>query len=68
MSIITTWQHNSPEVSVKGFKMCFISNAVDETDDNMVWNGREQDGNVRSEHEEDEDMTDNEDSDNDWYR
>jgi hypothetical protein len=65
MSITTAWQRNSPEVSVKGFKKCCISNAVDETDDSMVWNGSEEDGNVRSEHEEDEDMTDNGDSDND---
>jgi len=53
MSIITAWQRNSPEVSVKCFKMCCISNAMDETDDNMVWNGSEEDGNVRSAHEED---------------
>jgi len=31
--IITAWQRNSPEVSEKGFKKCWISNAVDETDD-----------------------------------
>jgi hypothetical protein len=37
---------------------------MDETDDNMVWNGSEEDENVRSEH----DMTDSGDSDNDWYR
>jgi len=36
--------------------------------DNVVRNGGEVDGNVRSEHEEDEGMTDNGDSDNDWYR
>jgi hypothetical protein len=34
----------------------------------MVGDGSEEDGNVMSEHEEDEDMTDNGDSDNDWYR
>jgi len=27
---------------------------MDETDDNVLWNGSEEDGNVRSEHEEDE--------------
>ena len=26
-----------------------MSNAVDETDDGMLWNDREEDGNVRSE-------------------
>ena len=34
-------------------KKCCISNAVDENDD-MVWNGSEEDGDVRSECEEDE--------------
>jgi len=37
---------------------------VDETDDGMLWNGSEEDGNVRSEREEDEN-TDCEDRDND---
>jgi hypothetical protein len=32
----------------KGFKMCCISNAVDGTDNVMLWNGSEEDGNVRS--------------------
>jgi hypothetical protein len=40
-------------VTVKGFKKCCISTAVDGTD-NMLWNGFEEDGNVRSECEEDE--------------
>jgi hypothetical protein len=40
MWIITAWQHISPEVTVKGFKKCCISNAMDETD-NMLRNGRE---------------------------
>jgi len=31
---------------VKGFKKCCISIAVDGTDD-MLWNGSEEDGNVR---------------------
>ena len=33
------WQYNSPLVTVKGFKKCCISNAVDATDDDMLWNG-----------------------------
>jgi len=51
---------------VKGFKKCCISNATDETDD-MLWNTSEEDGNVRSECEEDEgtDCADG-DSDIDW--
>jgi hypothetical protein len=46
--IITAWQRISSEVTVKGFKKCCISNAIDETDDDMLWNGSEEDGNVRS--------------------
>jgi len=36
---------------VKGFKKCCVYNSVDETDDDddMLWNGNEEDGNVRSE-------------------
>jgi len=36
-------------MTVKGFKKCCISNAVDETDDNMLWYDREEDVNIRSE-------------------
>jgi len=36
------------EVTVNGFKKCCTSNAVDDTDDDMLWNGTEEDGNVRS--------------------
>jgi hypothetical protein len=50
-------------VTVKGFKKCCISNAVDRTDDDMLWIGSEEDRNVRSECEEDE-GTDCGDSDN----
>jgi hypothetical protein len=58
------WQHISPEVSVKGFKKCCVSNAVDGTIDEKLWNDSEDDGDVRSECEEDE-GTDREDGDND---
>jgi hypothetical protein len=44
MLMTTAWQCISPEITVKGFK---LSSAVDGTDD-MLWNGREEDGNVRS--------------------
>jgi len=54
MCITTAWQHISPEVNVKGVKKCWISSAVDGTDDDVMWNGSEEDGNVRSECEEDE--------------
>jgi len=63
------WQRISPDVTAKGFIQCCISNAVDGTDYYMLWNSSEQDGNVRSECEEDE-GTDCEDgdSDTDWLR
>jgi hypothetical protein len=66
MWVITAWQRITPEVTVKGVKKCCISSAIDETDD-MLWNMREEDGNVRSECEEDEgtDCADG-DSDTDW--
>jgi hypothetical protein len=46
-----TWQHISPEVAVKGFKKCCVSNAMDGTKDNMLWNDSEEVGDVRSEYE-----------------
>ena len=57
----------SAEVTVKGVKECCMSNVVDGSDDDMLWNGSEEDGDVRSECEEDE-GTDCEDgdSDSDW--
>jgi hypothetical protein len=33
--------HISPEVTVKGFKKCCISNAADGIDDGMLWNDSE---------------------------
>ena len=36
MWIITALQHVSPEVTVKGFKKCCVSNAMDEPDDGML--------------------------------
>jgi len=32
-------QHISPEVTVKGFKYCCMSNAMDGTDDDMILYG-----------------------------
>jgi hypothetical protein len=57
-------QHISPEVTVKGFKKSCMSNAVVGTDDDLLWNGLEEDGNVRSDCEED-DGTEDGDSDTD---
>ena len=61
------WQHISQEV--KGFKKYCVSSALDETDNDMSWNGFEEDGCVRCECEEDKD-TDYEysNSDTDWWR
>ena len=39
---------------MKNFKNCCISNAVDESDNDMLWNGSKKDGNVRSKCEGDE--------------
>ena len=52
-------QRISPEVTVKGCQKRCIFNPMDETDDDMLWNGS-----VRSECEEDE-GTDCEDGDSD---
>ena len=47
MWIIMAWQRISPEVTVKSFRKCCISKAVDETGYDMLWNGSEEDGHVR---------------------
>jgi hypothetical protein len=52
--ITTAQQHISLEVTGKGFKKCCISKGMDGTDDDMLWNGSEDDENVKSECEEDE--------------
>ena len=49
---------------LKGSKMCCISNGMDGTDDDVLWNDSEEDGIVRSECEEGE-ATDCEDGDSD---
>ena len=67
MWFITAWQRISPEVTVKSFKKCYISSAMEETDDDMFRNGSEEDRHVRSRCEEDEDTDcDDGDSDTDW--
>jgi len=67
MWIITAWQGISPEVNVKGFEKCCIFSALYETDGDMLWNGSEEDGIVRSECEGDE-STDFEAGDGDTLR
>jgi hypothetical protein len=63
--IIIAWHCISPEMTVVGFKKCCVSNGMDGTDDDMLWNGSEEDGNVRIECEDNE-GTDCEDGDSDW--
>jgi hypothetical protein len=46
--MMTAWQCISPEVLVKVFKKCCLSNAVEEADDDILRNGSEEDGIVRS--------------------
>ena len=48
------WHYVSPEVTVMDFKKCCLSSVADESDDDMLWYGREEVGNVRSECEEDD--------------
>jgi len=52
MWIIRAWCHISPEVNVKGFKNCYVSNEMHRTD--MLWNSSEEDGDVKSDCKEDE--------------
>jgi hypothetical protein len=59
--------HNSTAVHLTR-SGCAGSSAVEGTDD-VLWNGSEEDGNVRSECEEDEGTNcDDGDSDTEWYR
>jgi len=54
-------------ISRSDSEVCCMSSAVDETDDDMLWNGTEETGNVRSECEGDEGTDfENGDSYNDW--
>jgi hypothetical protein len=64
MWIITACQCISSEVTVKGFKKCCVSSVVDETDDDMLWNGSEEE---RNKFEEDEsNVCEDGDSNTDW--
>jgi hypothetical protein len=56
--IITAWQYISKEVTVKSFKKCCVFNAMDGTEDDMLQNGSEEDGDVRRECEEREEYGD----------
>ena len=54
MWIVTDWEGILQEVCVKGFGKCCIYSEMCETDGDMLRNGSAEDGNVRSECEEDE--------------
>jgi hypothetical protein len=54
-------------VTAKGFKKYYISNAVDGTENSMLWNVTAKDGKMRSECKEYEGTEcENGDSDNEW--
>jgi len=53
MSYLVSVDHNGMAVhptssECEGFKRCCISNAIGRTDDDMLWNDSEEDGDVRS--------------------
>jgi len=50
----TAWHCITPKVIVKGFEKCCILNAMDATDGYMLWSDIIENGNVRSDCEEDE--------------
>ena len=64
MWIIRAWQCISQDETVSGFKKRCISNVVDGTDD-MLWNGNEEDGNVRTVRKI-KALTEDGDSDTEW--
>jgi hypothetical protein len=41
------WQCFAPKVTLKCFKKCCISSALDGSDDHMLWNDSEEGGDVR---------------------
>jgi len=43
-----TRQCISPEMTVEGLKKCCVSIAMDGADDDMLWNGSDEHGNVRT--------------------
>jgi hypothetical protein len=45
------WQYTSPQVTVNSFKKCCMSNG---SDDDMLWNDSEEEGDVRRKCKEDE--------------
>jgi hypothetical protein len=51
MWIIVAWQYTSPKVTVNSFKKRCMSNG---SDDDMLWNDSEEEGDVRRKCEEDE--------------
>jgi hypothetical protein len=51
MRIITAWQHISLEETLTGVEKYCISSAMDENDDDVLWNGSEEDRDVCPEEE-----------------
>jgi hypothetical protein len=54
-------------VTVKDVKKCCTSIALGEADNDILWNGSEEDVNAGSEWGEDEALIEDGDSDNDWW-
>ena len=54
---------------MKGFQKCCISSAMDGTEDDKLWNGSKEYGDIRRECEEDEGTNcEGGDSDTDWQK
>ena len=54
-------------IDCEGFEKCCVSSAVDKTDGDMLWNGRDEDGKVNSYYVENEGIKrEDGDSDIDW--
>jgi hypothetical protein len=67
MWLVTAWQRISPKIIVKVFRKCCIFNVLDTTDNDMLWDGFKEDGNVQIMCQEDGGTEcKNGDSDTDW--
>ena len=60
------WHFISPEVTSQAFKKCCLSNAEDGTEDDMLWNGSEEGGDVSECEEDDGTYCEDGGSDTDW--
>ena len=56
--ILSAWSSISPDSIVKGFKKCSISNALDGSEDDCLWQEVSEDENESDEEDDDEDVQD----------